>query len=167
MRARTAYRWYCLLAVELVWIYYVLYQLEMEKNRLEMLLNNNLLKKLERLQQDLMEMKAEDRKHKLENLELELKSVIDRLTSVNSQFSELERNIETMSREQRKVAKELDEAKKDERSVQERIDEEAKELEKMSNKQSILTKNGTSAHARSVSWGHCLVMHLINFRALE
>ena len=36
--------------------------------------------------------------------------------------------------------KDLDEAKKEERTQQEKLDEEAKELEKMSNKQTMLIK---------------------------
>jgi len=65
----------------------VCYQLETEKNRLEMLLNNNLLKKLEQLQQEMQEVKGEDRKQKLEMLESELKSVGDRLSFIYGQFS--------------------------------------------------------------------------------
>jgi len=65
----------------------VLFQLETEKNRLEMLLNNNLLKKLEQLQQELQEMKGEDRKQKMEMLETELKSVGERLSYIYGQFS--------------------------------------------------------------------------------
>lgn len=105
-----------------------------------MLLNNNLLKKLERMQQELQEMKGEDRKHKLEMQESELKSVSDRLASVGSQFSELERSIDSLHKEQRKAAKELEDAKREERAQHERLDDEAKELEKMSNKQSMLMK---------------------------
>jgi len=52
-----------------------------------MLLNNNLLKKLEQLQQELAEMKGEDRKQKLDMLESELKSVGDRLSFIYGQFS--------------------------------------------------------------------------------
>ena len=52
-----------------------------------MLLNNNLLKKLEQLQQELAEMKGEDRKQKLEMWESELKSVGDRLSFILGQFS--------------------------------------------------------------------------------
>jgi len=52
-----------------------------------MLLNNNLLKKQEQLQQELTEMKGEDRKQKLDMLESELKSVGDRLSYVHRQFS--------------------------------------------------------------------------------
>ena len=65
----------------------MLFQLETEKNRLEMLLNNNLLKKLEQLQQELQEMKGEDRKQKMEMLETELKSVGERLSYIYGQFS--------------------------------------------------------------------------------
>ena len=70
------------------------FQLETEKNRLEMLLNNNLLKKLEQLQQELAEMKGEDRKQKLDMLESELKSVGDRLSFIYGQFSG---NLHTLS----------------------------------------------------------------------
>jgi len=52
-----------------------------------MLLNNNLLKKLEQLQQELQEMKGEDRRQKLDMLESELKSVNDRLSFIYGQFS--------------------------------------------------------------------------------
>ena len=52
-----------------------------------MLLNNNLLKKLEQLQQEMQEVKGEDRKQKLEMLESELKSVGDRLSFIYGQFS--------------------------------------------------------------------------------
>ena len=50
-------------------------------------MNNNLLKKLEQLQQELQEMKGEDRKQKLDMLESELKSVGDRLSFIYGQFS--------------------------------------------------------------------------------
>ena len=55
-------------------------------------------------------------------------------------LSELDVSIENMNKEHRKAVKELDEAKKEEKSQQEKLDEEAKELEKMSNKQIMLTK---------------------------
>lgn len=64
----------------------LLLQLETEKNRLEMLLNNNLLKKLDRLQVDLQEMTGEDRKQKLEMLRLELESTNQRQGEVNKHF---------------------------------------------------------------------------------
>lgn len=64
----------------------LLLQLETEKNRLEMLLNNNLLKKLDRLQVDLQEMTGEDRKQKLEMLRLELESTNQRQAEVNKHF---------------------------------------------------------------------------------
>jgi len=115
-------------------------KLEMEKNRLEMLLNNNLLKKIERLQQELHEMRSEDRKQKLEMSEAELKSVSDRLTDINRQAAELDQKLDNLKETQREMARELEDAKKREKAEQERLDEEAKELEKMSNKQSLLIK---------------------------
>lgn len=53
---------------------------------MEMLLNNNLLKKLDRLQVDLQEMTGEDRKQKLEMLRLELESTNQRQAEVNKHF---------------------------------------------------------------------------------
>jgi len=55
-------------------------------------------------------------------------------------LSDLDGSIENMNREHRRAVKDLDEAKKEERTQQEKLDEEAKELEKMSNKQSMLIK---------------------------
>jgi len=55
-------------------------------------------------------------------------------------LSELDANIESMNKENRKAMKELEDAKKDERMQQEKLEDEAKELEKMSNKQSMLIK---------------------------
>ena len=55
-------------------------------------------------------------------------------------MSDLDGSIENMNREHRRAVKDLDEAKKEERTQQEKLDEEAKELEKMSNKQSMLIK---------------------------
>jgi len=57
-----------------------------------------------------------------------------------SLLSDLDGSIENMNREHRRAVKDLDEAKKEERTQQEKLDEEAKELEKMSNKQSMLIK---------------------------
>ena len=53
---------------------------------------------------------------------------------------DLDRQIETLHKEQKKLNRELEDAKREERSQQEKLDEEAKELEKLSNKQSILIK---------------------------
>ena len=63
-----------------------LLQHETDKNRLEMLLNNNLLKKLERAQGDLQEMTGEDRKQKLELQRAELESINHRQADVNKHF---------------------------------------------------------------------------------
>jgi len=76
-------------------VYLLNFQLETEKNRLEMLLNNNLLKKLEQLQQELTEMKGEDRKQKLDMLESELKSVGDRLNFMQRQFNGTQHTLST------------------------------------------------------------------------
>lgn len=115
-------------------------RLETEKNRMEMLLNNNLLKKLDRLQVDLQEMTGEDRKQKLEMLRLELESTNQRQAEVNKHFKELDDQIEACNKENRELLRNLEMWKSREREHQERINEDAKELEKMTNKQSLLLK---------------------------
>lgn len=57
-------------------------QLETEKNRLELLLNSNLLKKLERLQSEIQEMTSVDRKQKLELQRADLEAINKRHSDV-------------------------------------------------------------------------------------
>jgi len=54
-----------------------------------------------------------------------------------------------MNKEHRKAVHDLEDAKKEERSQQEKLAEEAKELEKMSNKQSMLFKKVGSLATRT------------------
>lgn len=62
------------------------FQLETDKNKLENLLKNNLLKKKERLTRDLEEWSSEDRKQKLEMNRSEMDTVNTRVNENNSRF---------------------------------------------------------------------------------
>jgi hypothetical protein len=61
-------------------------QLEMEKNKLDNLLNNNLLKKLDRMQADMQEMTSEERRRRLDLATAELESVNRRIDDNTATF---------------------------------------------------------------------------------
>jgi len=115
-------------------------RLETEKNKLENLLNNNLLKKKDRIQRDLEEWSSADRKQNLDMIQSELDSTSTRITDNNERFKELDTEIDAFSKQQRELQNNLEHWKGQEREHQEKINEDAKELEKMSSKQSLLIK---------------------------
>jgi structural maintenance of chromosome 3 (chondroitin sulfate proteoglycan 6) len=115
-------------------------QLEAEKNKLENLLKNNLLRKIERTQADMIEMTGEDRKNKLELARVELDTSNTRIHENNARFRELDDQVEKLNREQRELLNQLEHWKAQEREQQEKINEDSKDLEKMTNKQSLLLK---------------------------
>lgn len=61
-------------------------QLEMEKNKLDNLLNNNLLKKLDRMQADMQEMTSEERRRRLDLATAELESINRRIDDNTATF---------------------------------------------------------------------------------
>ena len=60
--------------------------MEGEKNKLENLLKNNLMKRKERILQELQEDSEEDRQNKLEMLKSEQESVTQRISTDNVRF---------------------------------------------------------------------------------
>lgn len=115
-------------------------RLETEKNKLDNLLRNNLLRKQERLRQDLQEMTSEERNQKLEMYITDLESINSRVNESNDRFKELDKDIDKLNKDQRQLMNQLETWKGKEREQQDRISDDAKELEKMSNKQSLLLK---------------------------
>jgi len=115
-------------------------KLETDKNRMETLLTNNLLRKRERLTVDLQEISGEERKAKLEMNRAELETINLRINENNSRFKELDTEVDNLNKEHRELLKNLEYWKSQEREHQEHINEDAKELEKMTNKQSLLLK---------------------------
>lgn len=115
-------------------------RLEAEKNKLENLLNNNLYRRKEELEAALQEISVEDRRRKLDNSSAELSAISNRIEDVNQNIKELEQKIEGMNCEQKELQRELEHWKSQERDYQERINEDAKDLEKMTSKQSLLLK---------------------------
>ena len=58
------------------------FQLEGEKNKLENLLHNNLMKKRDRIANELQEVSAEDRRQKLDQYQTELESEDNKVTDM-------------------------------------------------------------------------------------
>ncbi|KAL1425431.1 hypothetical protein MTO96_003513 [Rhipicephalus appendiculatus] len=115
-------------------------RLEAEKNKLENLLNNNLYRRKEELEAALQEISVEDRRRKLENSQAELGSVNARITDVNTNLKALEKQVEANTKEQKDLQSQLEHWKSQERDWQERINDDAKDLEKMTSRQSVLLK---------------------------
>ncbi|GIY09337.1 structural maintenance of chromosomes protein 3 [Caerostris extrusa] len=114
-------------------------RLEAEKNKLENLLNNNLYRRKEELEAALQEISVEDRRRKLDNSNAELTAISNRINDVNKNVKDLEQKFEKFNSEQ-KYTKELEHWKAQERDFKKRINEDAKDLEKMTSKQSLLLK---------------------------
>ncbi|XP_070387461.1 structural maintenance of chromosomes protein 3 isoform X1 [Dermacentor andersoni] len=115
-------------------------RLEAEKNKLENLLNNNLYRRKEELEAALQEISVEDRRRKLENSQAELASVNARISDVNTNLKALEKQVEANTKEQKDLQSQLEHWKSQERDWQERINDDAKDLEKMTSRQSVLLK---------------------------
>ena len=149
--------------------------METEKNKLDNLLRNNLLRKQERIRQEIQEMTGEDRNQKLEMNVADMEVVNERINENNVRFRgenhtcllwnslcfmfykililflepslyvidynvELDKEIEKLNKDQRALLNQLESWKSKEREQQDRISEDAKELDKMTNKQSLLLK---------------------------
>ncbi|XP_041368808.1 structural maintenance of chromosomes protein 3-like [Gigantopelta aegis] len=115
-------------------------RLEGEKNKLENLLNNNLMKKRDRIQQDLQEVSIEERNQRLENLTTDLQTVNQRVHELKIQTKELDEQLDRLNKDQKELQNQLEYWKGQEKEIQDKIGDDAKELEKMSNKQSLLLK---------------------------
>ena len=61
--------------------------METEKNKLENLLKNNLMRKMERVQSELQDINATDAKQKMEMLNSDLDMIVVRINDNNVQFS--------------------------------------------------------------------------------
>ncbi|XP_054714183.1 structural maintenance of chromosomes protein 3-like [Uloborus diversus] len=115
-------------------------RLEAEKNKLENLLHNNLYRRKEELEGALQEISVEDRRRKLENSKAELDAITIRIADVNKNTKELETKFEKLNSEMKSIQKDLEGWKAQEKENQEKMNEDAKELEKMTSKQSVLLK---------------------------
>jgi len=113
-------------------------RLEAQKNKLENLLTNNLIRRKDELVQALQEISVEDRHQQLENCVSDLKSLEERLEVTKNNMKGLDKNLQEVVKKRKKYQAELEASKLREREIQDKIEEDAKELERMASKQTIL-----------------------------
>ncbi|KAJ8873925.1 hypothetical protein PR048_024762 [Dryococelus australis] len=113
-------------------------RLEAEKNKLENLLTNNLMRRKDELVQALQEISVEDRKRQLENSKSELAVIEKRIEEVNKEFKSMEKKVQEATKMQKSEQAAQDKWKIKEKEIQEKIDDDAKDLEKMVSKQNTL-----------------------------
>nr|CAD7572794.1 unnamed protein product [Timema californicum] len=78
-------------------------RLEAEKNKLENLLTNNLMRRKDELVQALQEISVEDRKRQLENCKSELIAIEKRIDEVNKEFKNMEKKVQEATKMQERV----------------------------------------------------------------
>jgi len=115
-------------------------KLETEKNKLENVLNNNLTKKRERLQQELREVSLEEQDKRLTGFREEKDVVERRMQELDKSTGEVDASVDKLNKEQKKMQTDLELWRGRERDIQEKIGDDAKEMEKISSKQSLLIK---------------------------
>ncbi|GFS26293.1 structural maintenance of chromosomes protein [Elysia marginata] len=115
-------------------------KLETEKNKLENVLNNNLTKKRERLQQELREVSLEEQDKRLNGFRSDKSEVEKRMSDLDQQTQEVDSNLDKLNKEQKQLQTQLESWRGKERDIQDKIGEDAKELDKISQKQTVLVK---------------------------
>jgi len=115
-------------------------KLEADKNKLENLLTNNLIRRRDELLQALQEISVEERKRTLESSKLELNAIEKKLDTINVDMKNIETKVQEAVKRQKKCQEELDKWKIQEKEAQERLENESKDLCKVSSKQEVLRK---------------------------
>ncbi|CAK9299188.1 unnamed protein product [Gordionus sp. m RMFG-2023] len=113
---------------------------EAEKNKIESNLTNNLMRRKDELINAMNEISWEERNFKLCELNQECEHLTDKIKEITERSTELEKSNDNLAFVQRELASEYENAKSKEKEFQDRINDDAKDLEKMSNKQSLLLK---------------------------
>lgn len=115
-------------------------RLEGEKNKLENLLHNNLVKNRERIQADMEEEEGLTKKDKLDASDERLRKVDQRLNEIKNSIKELDDTLEKLNKEQKELQTNLEYWKGQEKEIQDKLGDDSKELDKMTNKQSVLLR---------------------------
>ena len=113
-------------------------ELEAQKNNLENLLMNDLVKRKDELVQTLQEISVEDVYNQLENTENDLKLLEERLDVNMTEIKRLDKYLQNIADSRKKSQAEWEEIRLKEKEIREKIEEETRELERMASKQAIL-----------------------------
>ena len=118
-------------------------RLEADKNKLENLLTNNLIRRRDELHQALQEISVEDRNRKLDHCRSELGTVERRLDDVSDALKDVEKKVSDLSRKQKEAQSDLEKLRFKEKDIDERLAESAKDFDKMASKQTALQQKIT------------------------
>jgi structural maintenance of chromosome 3 (chondroitin sulfate proteoglycan 6) len=118
-------------------------RLEADKNKLENLLTNNLIRRRDELQQALQEISVEDRNRKLDHCRSELGTVERRLDDVSDALKDVEKKVSDLSRKQKEAQTDLEKLRFKEKDIDERLAESAKDFDKMASRQTALQQKIT------------------------
>ncbi|XP_050426142.1 structural maintenance of chromosomes protein 3-like [Adelges cooleyi] len=123
-------------------------KLEADKNKLENLLTNNLVRRRDELLQALQEISVEERKRTLESSRIELNVIEKKLDTINVEMKTVDSKVHEAVKWQKKCQEELDKWKSQEKEAQEKLDNESKDLCKVSSKQDVLRKKLDESEAK-------------------
>ncbi|KAK7571814.1 hypothetical protein V9T40_014286 [Parthenolecanium corni] len=113
-------------------------KLEADKNKLENLLTNNLIRRQDELRQALQEISLEERKRTLDNSRQELINIEKRLDQLNQDFKAMDKKVQEAVKRQKVAQEEVEKWRSQEKEAQEKLDNDAKDLSKVSQKQAVL-----------------------------
>ncbi|KAJ8673058.1 hypothetical protein QAD02_004319 [Eretmocerus hayati] len=106
-------------------------RLEADKNKIENLLTNNLVRRRDELLQTLQEISVEDKKHRLSSLKSQLKELEEKFSEKQGESLAYEETVAAAIKRQRDAAAKIEHWKAIEKEAQDSIDEDARELEKL------------------------------------
>lgn len=115
-------------------------RLEGKKTSLQNLLEDNLMRRKEQLHHEMQELSVDTRRQKLEQSENDRSITEEKLENTDSRLQELESEIISLEREQGNLSVKVEELRAKERDLREKLTDDARELEKVTNKQSMLIK---------------------------
>ncbi|XP_070151375.1 structural maintenance of chromosomes protein 3 [Polyergus mexicanus] len=113
-------------------------QFEAEKNKLENLLTNNLVRRNDELIQALQEISVEDRQRHLDASKIQLADIEKRLMKVNEDIKAQNEKVTAAMKKQKSESSEVEKWKLKEKEAQEKIEADAKDFEKLASKLNIL-----------------------------
>ncbi|XP_039261631.1 structural maintenance of chromosomes protein 3-like [Styela clava] len=115
-------------------------RLEGKKTSLQNLLEDNLVRRKEQLMQEMQELSVDVRKQKLEQSDKDRTITEEKLRSTDARLKELETEVMKLERDQGNLSAKVEDLRSKEREMREKITDDARELEKVTNKQSMLIK---------------------------
>ncbi|XP_076824516.1 structural maintenance of chromosomes protein 3-like [Clavelina lepadiformis] len=115
-------------------------RLESKKTSLDTLLADNLVRRKDQLQQEMLELSVDFRKQRLVQAESDHRTTEESLATIDERLKDVDQELIGMEREQSHLTTRVEECRAKEREWREKISDDSRELEKATNKQSMLIK---------------------------